>query len=690
MWPFTGSYHYQNITCQQCPYGGRCEQGITAVANFWGYIDAGAVRFQHCPKGYCCTRKACTRYDTCAPHRVGRLCGACAAGYSEALFSSQCIRDDDCDSTYLWALAIFSGVSYAIFLLLQKDIRDLMFLNNVNFAAMPLPGRGRSKRSRSSSSRRRRRSSGAGMIPLELRGTAMSLPLKDEIEVESLPPETHDYDNHTPDAALCYTNQNGGGGGGSGGGLRKRLYVDDNKTDESQRDDVDAAPEEAPADNGASFLIILFYYFQDAQLLHIKTMFETEENKTREIFREILSGLFKFRVEFFTFMDNMCFLAGITPTRKLLLKVVLVPFVLLVFGIMYLFYRLALCFGGSGSGGDVKRRAATTTKSSHLMMNGGVTAGAASPAAAYHRNNATAADVSDAAKPTTSKTFGRRLATGFVLALLFTYQMLATTCFTLLNCVPVGNEHVIFIEGTITCYNTMQYVVMGYTAVCIVPFFLVLMIGPGMLRHGYIGLPQFFCACLIPLPFLLKWTIKRLRVKGREPDNLPVHSEEANAVMAILQGPFKDNINSYFGPICGAGLLLGRRLILIILFTFVNDSLPRMLGMMALCFVVLLHHVHTLPYKDTRGNIAGSASASGLLLVGGINLVRAGFEAAEYDPQGPNKTLMNVFHELELVLMLWIPALVMGVAILLMCVRIVLLSWKRCCRKYEKRDSEML
>jgi len=56
---------------------------------------------------------------------------------------------------------------------------------------------------------------------------------------------------------------------------------------------------------------------------------------------------------------------------------------------------------------------------------------------------------------------------------------------------------------------------------------------------------------------------------------------------------------------------------------------------------LLLHHVHALPYRDRRGNVAGSASAAALVVVATINLLRAGFEAAEYVPRGPNAYLMN-------------------------------------------------
>jgi len=66
--------------------------------------------------------------------------------------------------------------------------------------------------------------------------------------------------------------------------------------------------------------------------------------------------------------------------------------------------------------------------------------------------------------------FCTKLSTGFVLALLFTYQKLATTSFTLLNCVPVGNRTVLFVQGTIECYQTWQMAVAIYAATCITPF----------------------------------------------------------------------------------------------------------------------------------------------------------------------------------------------------------------------------
>lgn len=304
---------------------------------------------------------------------------------------------------------------------------------------------------------------------------------------------------------------------------------------------------------------------------------------------------------------------------------------------------------------------------------------------------------SDGNRSSSAGSFSINLATGFVLALLFTYQKLATTSLTLLNCVTVSDRLVLFIQGTIECYQTWQVAVAAYVATCIVPFCFVVLLGPGLLKDRHISLAELFIAFIIPPPFLIRWIWIRARCRQQSADAAVAASNgprtstaaaplspESLAVIHILQGPFKDSSVPFFGPICGQGLLLGRRLILVLLFTFVNDTLIRMVCMMLLCFVILLHHVHVLPYKDSRGNAAGSASAASLLVVGAINLLRAGFEAAEYVPLGPNEKLMGALEQVENVLLLWLPAAVMGFVVASLMLKLTILGVQSVCSRARK------
>ena len=600
---YNGSYYYHDIQCLECPYGARCQEGITAVPNFWGYVQGSRIAFQHCPKGYCCSSTHCPTYNTCRNQRTGTLCGQCIPGHSEALFSPACVPNEECDMTWLWPFTVASGLLYTLFLLFQKDVRDLMFMTSVSLSDIPFP--------------RRRSHARYEMNNIIHNEDPARSPLQETAELEV----TAEADMEV-EGPIENNNQNKGDS------------ADDNDKKDSQP---------PPSDNGAGFLIILFYYFQDAQLLHIKTVFASADSQSKSMIKTILSGLFKFRIELFQFMDKVCFISGMEPSTKLLAKAVVVPYVIFQFGMMYMLCRWCNAIRGS------------------LKSHRGL-------------SNQLPLDRDQPPK----KTFLTRLSQGFVLALLFTYQKLAATSFTLLNCVKVGESKVLFIEGSIVCYEMWQWGIMAYSGACIAPFCLALLLGPGLLKEGLIGLPQFFCACICPTPFLLYWFILRLKLRGQKPPGADTHelSSEGSAVIAILQGPFKEANTKYFGPTCGQGVLIGRRLVLVLLNTFVNDPLIRMLCMMLVCFIILLHHVHALPYKDTKGNLAGSASAAALLIVGGINLVRAGFEAAEYVPQGPNEMLMQVFEEVENVLMLWFPLGVMSLIFLALSVKIFLLTLK--------------
>lgn len=608
---YSGSYDYHDIECQQCPYGGKCLQEISAVSNFWGYATAGhQVRFQRCQKGYCCSLANCTGFNTCTQNRTGVLCGECEPGYSEAMFTADCVLNSKCDPRIGWPVMLTSAILYFIFLLFQKDIRDLMFSQIFRTAKPRLDSR---------SNAGEQVTCGEG----EMKDIDSSRMQQSELELLRSEDETVPNDLKLVASDLLANTDERRRDGDVLGRLVEREGPHKARTTAPQS----TAPS---SDMGVSFLIIIFFYFQDAQLLHIKTAFTSVENRATAMFREFLSGLFKFRVEVFQFMHRFCFLENMTPVKKLIVRVGLVPCVLAQFGIVYLVYHWYL-----------RVRSTPRPDPTRLTTAGGRAAAASG-----------------------SPKFSVKIATGFVLALLFTYQKLATSSFTLLNCVSVNTGTVLFIQGTIACYQTWQYGVIAYAATCIVPFCFVLLIGPGLLKDDLIRLSEFFVACLIPLPFLVRWCWIRFRLYGRRATEPKKLTAECRAVIQIVQGPFKDADIVFFGPICGQGFLIGRRLILVLLYTFVNDTLIRMLCIMLLCFVILLHHVHVLPYKDKRGNAAGSVSAACLVIVAAINLVRAGFEAAEYVPQGPNELLMKVLEEVENCLMLWFPGVVMGFVIL--------------------------
>lgn len=317
-------------------------------------------------------------------------------------------------------------------------------------------------------------------------------------------------------------------------------------------------------------------------------MYVKAESKGEQVLKSVLSGLFKFQLDVFELIEEVCAVPDMTPVPKVATKALIVPFVIIMFSTMYI---LNCCVRLTRH-----KTYDPSPESTHILQISRI-----------------------------GKTFSTRLSSGFILALLFTFQKMGTTVFVLLNCVPVEGESVLFIDGTVTCYQYWQYGVITYAVCCVTPFFLVLMFGPTLLARRRICLGEFFVACLFPLPALLVWACRRLwRPDGERARRKPL-PDDVRSVLEVLQGPYRQFERT---GICWAGVLIGRRLVLVLAYTFINDTLIRLLVMLLSCFLILLHHVHVQPYRDMRGNIAGTASAAALVTLGSINLVRAGFEAA--------------------------------------------------------------
>ena len=116
-----------NSTCHKCPYGALCNDNIKAKANFWGEEYDNEVDMYLCPEDYCCPDAHCTTFDKCAFNRTGRLCGKCKDGYSESLYSAECIPHDEC--TYVsifWVILAVYGCAYVIFFLLEEEWQLLL------------------------------------------------------------------------------------------------------------------------------------------------------------------------------------------------------------------------------------------------------------------------------------------------------------------------------------------------------------------------------------------------------------------------------------------------------------------------------------------------------------------------------------------------------------------------------------
>jgi hypothetical protein len=87
------------------------------------------LKFVLCPDGYVsiggcygCTVTADGYSNTCYGKREGWMCGRCASGYSETLFSTKCKKSEDCNDTWFWLMFLAFVFVMASFLIFKPPI----------------------------------------------------------------------------------------------------------------------------------------------------------------------------------------------------------------------------------------------------------------------------------------------------------------------------------------------------------------------------------------------------------------------------------------------------------------------------------------------------------------------------------------------------------------------------------------
>ena len=216
---------------------------------------------------------------------------------------------------------------------------------------------------------------------------------------------------------------------------------------------------------------------------------------------------------------------------------------------------------------------------------------------------------------------------GILQTMLLGYKTLASVSFSLLRCVPIGSEKRLFLDGNVVCFQWWQYILIALVFVFFVPFVFVLFWGCYKLHKGSLSGAKFLFACCFPLPFLLYWLILFLLCIKRNAAHVDSATRQMSkrSVEMTLFGCFKKPTEGSTLSLSWESVMIGRRLILILLKTFVNDPMPRLLIMSFLCVLFLQHHSMTQPFRDVTANRVETISLLSLVLLGMVNMFFASF-----------------------------------------------------------------
>ena len=259
---------------------------------------------------------------------------------------------------------------------------------------------------------------------------------------------------------------------------------------------------------------------------------------------------------------------------------------------------------------------------------------------------------------------------GVLQTILLGYKTLASVSFNLLRCVPIGSEKRLFLDGNVVCFQLWQYILIAFVVAFVMPFVFVLLWGCYKLHNGSLSVAKFLLACCFPFPFLLYWLFLFLLCVKRNAAQTDTATRQMSkrSVETTLFGCFKKPADGGTLSLGWESVMIGRRLILILLKTFVNDPMLRLFIMSFLCVSLL-----------------------SLVLLGMVNMFFASFVSLAVPLTDHFKFSWYFCEVLETVILCAVPAIisifVIGAALWLV-IRFLLACF-RCCYSKFKQSEDM-
>ena len=241
----------------------------------------------------------------------------------------------------------------------------------------------------------------------------------------------------------------------------------------------------------------------------------------------------------------------------------------------------------------------------------------------------------------------------------------------------------------------------------ILPFCLVPVLGSYLLKFDRIGVKQFCAACIFPLPFCCVWLyllIKDYRCGNQatynamEDNSNEVRSEQSNneespdgedvtitctdnetaskniefAILKVLLGPFRPHQTFMCFPslhIPWEGFLIFRRLVLIIVLTFVYDIQFKLFLALTVCVAILIIHMLVKPFQRKLDNVLETFSLGTHVVLCGSTLIKSLYCGEDFSSFSKGLPVLNV---IEVVLVVAPLSIIMIVVILSILIKFIL------------------
>ncbi|XP_028415770.1 uncharacterized protein LOC114539341 [Dendronephthya gigantea] len=231
-----------------------------------------------------------------------------------------------------------------------------------------------------------------------------------------------------------------------------------------------------------------------------------------------------------------------------------------------------------------------------------------------------------------SKSLPVRLIGTVMHVLLLSYVSQTQFAVQLLNCVTVGDKSVLYIDGSVQCYQPLQAAVWLYFLLYIVFFSFSLLVGQSLLIHRLISWKEFMLSCFFPFFFLCYWFYRYLKHRSADKFWRKIPETADNPfkenVIYILRYPYRSRKfpNATMAEHCSENweaFSIFRRFVLVVTFIFVKSFLLRAYLFFILSVVFLLAHVFVQPFKNDMVNKLDTISLAVIVLISGLSISEA-------------------------------------------------------------------
>ena len=237
----------------------------------------------------------------------------------------------------------------------------------------------------------------------------------------------------------------------------------------------------------------------------------------------------------------------------------------------------------------------------------------------------------------------------YVQLLLISFACVALLLFKMINCVEILGQKYLFMKATIQCYTVWQKGLIALIGGWVIPFWISLYISCDLLRNCKISPNEFILISLFPLT-VFYYFLKAKFSKAYTFMNAN-NAMVAKEFLRVVNEPFR-NVSGKSYKLQWEPTLLYRRLLLIIVCTFLISPFEKLYPIGLILGLYLTHHIIVQPYNDILLNVAEGVSLAALCFLTLLNTFWAFTDEVDIRENNLFMTIGQVFIYVELGILL--------------------------------------